>query len=102
MSRIPLLPALCLLGAALSGCGMPQLPSVDALAGDADLLDTLRTRCMHGSPPGRPSDELCERVERADLQRLLSGRSDAGEYRELAEIPPLPATFEPPTWPCHE
>lgn len=101
MSRIPVLSALCLLGAALSGCGTPQLPSVDALAGDAELLDTLRTRCMHGSSVRR-DDELCERVARADLQRLLSGRSDAGEYRELAEIPPLPATFEPPTWPCHE
>ncbi|WCM85500.1 hypothetical protein M5C97_10095 [Acidovorax sp. NCPPB 3859] len=102
MSRIPAFSVLCLFAVALSGCGMPQLPSVDALAGDAELLDTLRTRCMHESLQGRANDELCERVARADLQRLLSGRSDAGEYRELAEIPPLPSTFEPPTWPCHE
>lgn len=100
MTRIPALSLV--LAAGLYGCGTPQLPSVDALAGDAELLETLRARCDRGAQGNRPDGDLCERVARADLQRLLSGRSGASEYRTLADVPPLPATFEPPTWPCHE
>lgn len=76
----------------LAGCGRPQALSVDALAADPALLHALRAQCRSGEH----GDAFCAQVDRADLQRFLSGRSGPDEYRTLAKLPPIPSSFDGP------
>jgi hypothetical protein len=89
VKRVAVLFALAL---PLAGCGRPQAPSVDALAADPVRLHALRAQCRRGEHDGA----FCARVARADLRRFLSGRFGPDEYRTLADLPPIPASFDGP------
>jgi len=39
---------------------------------------------------------LCAQVAQADLRRFLSGKAGPDEYRTLADLPPIPASFDEP------
>ncbi|WP_186072178.1 hypothetical protein [Burkholderia gladioli] len=87
MNRAPVLFAFACL---LAGCDRPQALSVGALAADPARLHALAAQCRRGEGDGA----LCARVAQADLRRFLSGQAGPDEYRTLAELPPIPASFD--------
>ena len=95
MKRAPVLFAFACL---LTGCNRPQALSVDALAADPAQLHALRAQCHRGEH----DDGFCARVDQADLRRFLSGRAGPGEYQTLADLPPIPASFDGPSTPTEE
>ncbi|MDX7817970.1 hypothetical protein SJS43_02530 [Aeromonas caviae] len=88
MKNVPLMFAFVAL--LLSGC--EQRLSVDALAADPCRLHTLRAQCREGEHDGA----FCAQVAQADLQRFLSGQAGPGEYQTLADLPPIPPSFDEP------
>lgn len=76
----------------LAGCDQPQRLSVDALAADASRLRALRAQCRAGEHDGA----FCTQVAQADLRRFLSGHAGPGEYQTLADLPPIPSSFDEP------
>jgi len=80
---------LLLLGYALAtgtGCStQAAVDDVDALARDRDRLHAELQRC--------------ETVNEANRRRFFAGLGGADEYRTLAELPPIPASFDAPEAP---
>ena len=74
----------------LSGCFQPL--SVASLATDPSRLHTLRAQCRAGAHEGA----FCAQVAQADLRRFLSGQAEPGEYQTLADMPPIPPSFDEP------
>jgi hypothetical protein len=95
MKRAPVLFAFACL---LVGCDRPQALSVDALATDPARLHALRVECRRGEHDGA----FCARVAQADLRRFLSGQAQPDEYQKLADLPPIPASFDGPSAPAEE
>ena len=89
MTRAPVLCGFVLL---LAGCGQQEVPSVDALSADPSRLRLLKEQCRAGQLDGA----LCAQVAQADLQRFLSGQAGPDEYRTLADLPPIPPSFDEP------
>lgn len=81
----------------LAGCDRPQPLSVEALAADPAQLHALRAECGRSEHDG----PFCARVTQADLRRFLSGQAGPGEYQTLADLPPIPDSFDDPVeaWP---
>lgn len=94
MKRALVLAALCL----MAGCDRPQALSVDALAADPARLHALRAQCRRGEH----DSAFCARVDQADLRCFLSGRAGPDEYQTLADLPPIPASFDGPDAPAEE
>ena len=92
MKRAPVLFTFACL---LVGCDRPQALSVDALAADPARLHALRAQCRRGEYDGA----FCARVAQADLRRFLSGQAQPDEYQKLADLPPIPASFDGPDAP---
>jgi hypothetical protein len=92
MKRAPILFALACL---LVACDRPQALSVEALAADPTRLHTVRAQCRRGERGGA----FCAQVGQADLRRFLSGRTGPDEYQTLADLPPIPASFDGPVEP---
>lgn len=86
-------PVLFFLACLLAGCDRPQVLSVDALAADPARLHAFRAQCDGGEHDGT----YCAQVAQANLQRFLSGRTGPDEYRTLADLPAIPASFDSPT-----
>jgi hypothetical protein len=86
-------PVLFFLACLLVGCDRPQVLSVDALAADPARLHALHAQCDTGEYDGA----FCAQVAQADLQRFLSGHTGPDEYQVLADLPPIPASFDSPT-----
>lgn len=85
-------PVLFAFACLLAGCGRPQALSVDALAADPVRLHALAAQCRRGEQDGA----FCARVAQADLRRFLSGQAGPDEYQTLADLPPIPASFDEP------
>lgn len=81
-----------LLACLLAGCGQEQAPSVNALSVNPARLHLLREQCRAGEHDGA----FCEQVAQADLRRFLSGQAGPGEYQTLADLPPIPSSFDEP------
>lgn len=79
----------------LAGCDRPPAPSVDALTTDPTRLHTLLAQCRRGEHGGA----FCAQVAQADLRRFLSGRAGPDEYQTLADLPPIPFSFDGPDAP---
>ena len=78
----------------LAGCDRPQALSVDALAADPARLHRLRAQCRRGEHDGT----FCARVDQADLQRFMSGKTGPDEYRTPGELPAaIPPSFDGPS-----
>ena len=77
----------------LAGCGQQQAPSVDALSAHPARLHLLKEQCRAGQHDGA----LCAQVAQADLRRFLSGKAGPSEYQTLADLPPIPPSFDEPT-----
>nr|WP_289241536.1 hypothetical protein [Delftia sp.] len=67
-------------------------PSVDALSADPSRLHLLRAQCR----AGQLDDASCAQVAQADLRRFLSGKTGPDEYQTLADLPPIPPSFDEP------
>ena len=93
MQRTPVVFAFAVHALVLAGCDQPQRLSVDALAADASRLHALRAQCRTGAHDGA----FCAQVAQADLRRFLSGQAGPGEYQTLADLPPIPPSFDEPT-----
>ena len=76
----------------LVGCGPQQAPSVDALSANPTRLRSLKEQCRAGQLDGA----FCAQVAQADLRRFLSGKAGPGEYQTLADLPPIPPSFDEP------
>lgn len=76
----------------LAGCDRPQARSVDAPAADPARLHALVAQCRRGEH----DRAFCARVTQADVRRFFSGQAGPDEYRTLADLPPIPATFDGP------
>ncbi|WP_186073102.1 hypothetical protein [Burkholderia gladioli] len=79
----------------LTACGRhePAL-TVDALAHDSQRLYTLRHRCAVAHP--HIDNATCRLADAAYARRFFLGLGGANEYQTLAELPPIPASFEAP------
>lgn len=77
----------------LTACGRhePAL-TVDALAHDPQRLYLLRHRCAVVRP--HMDGATCRLVDAAYARRFFLGLGGAGEYQTLADLPPIPASFE--------
>ncbi|MDN7754698.1 hypothetical protein [Burkholderia gladioli] len=81
--------------AMLTACGQHEpVLTVDALAHDPQQLYALRHRCAVAHP--RMDNATCRRVDAAYARRFFLGLGGANEYQTLAELPPIPASFEAP------
>jgi len=74
----------------LAACGQQQAPSVDALSAHPARLHLLKEQCRAGQHGGA----LCVQVAQADLRRFLSGKAGPSEYQTLADLPPIPPSFD--------
>ena len=83
---------ICLLAYVLLACGQQQAPSVDALSAHPARLLLLKEQCRAGQHDGA----LCAQVAQADLHRFLSGKAGPSEYQTLADLPPIPPSFDEP------
>ena len=83
-------PVLFALASLLTGCDRP--PSADALAADPSRLHALLAQCRAGEHDGA----FCAHVAQADLRRFLSGKAGPSEYQTLADLPPIPPSFDEP------
>ena len=83
MQHTPVVFAFAVHALVLAGCGWPQQLPVNALA-----ADPARLRAQGGT--------FCAQVAQADLRRFLSGHAGPGEYQTLADLPPIPPSFDEP------
>ena len=83
MQHTPVVLAFAVHALVLAGCGWPQQLPVNALA-----ADPARLRAQGGT--------FCAQVAQADLGRFLSGQAGPGEYQTLADLPPIPPSFDEP------
>jgi len=92
----------CALACLVAGCEPPpagsiEASSVEALTVDVLATDPVRLHALHRScRRGDYDATFCARVERANLQRFFSGQASAQEYATLADLPPIPSTFDGP------
>ena len=84
--------ALCGFVLLLAGCVQQEAPSVDALSANPARLHALKAPCRAGQHDGA----FCAQVAQADLRRFLSGKAEASEYQTLADLPPIPPSFDEP------
>ena len=92
MQRTPVVFAFAIHALVLAGCDQPQRLSVNALAADPARLHALRAQCRAGAHDGA----FCAQVAQADLRRFLSGQAGPNEYQTLADLPPIPPSFDEP------
>ena len=85
-----------LLAVLLTACG--QQPAEDlaaTLAADPVRLKALRAQCAADRQTA--GEDTCRADAEAFRRRLFSGQTGPDEYRTLAELPPIPASFDTPT-----
>lgn len=83
----------------LAACGKPPANNlVDALAADPVRLKALRAQCA-----ARPQQvtqttgvDACRAAAEAYRRRFFSGEAGPDEYQTLADLPPIPPSFEEP------
>ncbi|HBP4595691.1 TPA: hypothetical protein L5603_001595 [Pseudomonas aeruginosa] len=84
-----------LLAVLLTACG--QQPAEDlaaTLAADPVRLKALRVQCAadwHAA-----GEDTCRAADEAFRRRFFAGQTGPDEYRTLAELPPIPASFDTP------
>ena len=86
MQRTPIVFAFAVHALVLAGCDRPQQVPVNALAADPARLHALRAH----------DGAFCTQVAQADLRRFLSGQAGPDEYQTLADLPPIPPSFDEP------
>ncbi|AMN47122.1 lipoprotein [Steroidobacter denitrificans] len=83
----------------LAACGeQPADDLADALAADPGRLKALRAQCAaHPQQVMQATGEdACRAAAEAFRRRFFSGEAGPDEYRTLADLPPIPASFDTP------
>ncbi|NHF65583.1 hypothetical protein [Xanthomonas hortorum] len=84
-----------LLAVLLTACGQQSAESLaDALTADPVRLKALRAQCADDRQAVGEDD--CRAAAEAFRRRFFSGQAGPDEYRTLAELPPIPASFDEP------
>ena len=84
-----------LLALLLTACGQqPAENLADALTADPVRLKALRAQCADDRQAVDEDD--CRAAAEAFRRRFFSGQAGPDEYRTLAELPPIPASFDEP------
>ncbi|EMN1929699.1 hypothetical protein RVV18_004151 [Burkholderia ambifaria] len=84
-----------LLAVLLTACGQQSAESLaDALTTDPARLKALRAQCAADRQAVGEDD--CRAAADAFRRRFFSGQAGPDEYRTLAELPPIPASFDEP------
>ncbi|RMX05703.1 hypothetical protein D8I35_11000 [Corticibacter populi] len=87
--------AFVLLAVLLTACGQqPAENLTDALAADPVRLKALRAQCAANRLA--VGEDACGAASEAFRQRFFSGHTGPDEYNSLAELPPIPASFDEP------
>ncbi|HIH2744771.1 TPA: hypothetical protein ACYLN4_000431 [Burkholderia lata] len=84
----------------LAACGEQSADNLaDALAADPVRLKALRAQCTaHPQQVVQATGEdACRAAAEAFRRRFFSGEAGPDEYQTLADLPPIPPTFEEPT-----
>lgn len=82
----------------LAACGeQPADNLADALAADPVRLKALRAQCAANPQVMQTTDEdACRAAAEAFRRRFFSGEAGPDEYQTLADLPPIPPSFEEP------
>ena len=84
-----------LLVALLAGCSeQPASNLADALATDPVRLKALRAQCA--ADRQAVGEDACRVAADAFRRRFFAGHTGPDEYGSLAELPPIPASFDTP------
>lgn len=84
-----------LLALLLTACGQQSAESLaDALTADPVRLKALRAQCADDRQA--VGEDGCRAAADAFRRRFFSGQAGPDEYRTLAELPPIPASFDEP------
>lgn len=85
-----------LLAVLLTACGQqPAENLADALAADPVRLKALRAQCA--ADRRAVGEDACRTAADAFRRRFFAGHTGPDEYNSLAELPPIPASFDEPT-----
>ena len=90
---------LALCAALLAACSeQPATNLADALAADPARLKALRAQCAaHPQQVMQATGEdACRAAAEAFRRRFFSGRAGPDEYVTLADLPPIPPSFDAP------
>lgn len=90
---------LTLCAALLAACGeQPADNLANALAADPVRLKAVRVQCA--APPQQvmqtTGEDACRAAAEAFRRRFFSGQAGPDEYQTLADLPPIPPSFEEP------
>ena len=86
---------LALCAALLAACSeQPATNLPDALAADPVRLKALRAQCA--ADRQATGEDACRAAAEAFRRRLFSGQAGPDEYQTLADLPPIPPSFEEP------
>ena len=82
-----------LLVALLAACSeQPAAPLAEALVADPVRLNALRAQCA--TDRQATGEDACRAAAEAFRRRFFSGEAGPDEYRTLADLPPIPPSFE--------
>ena len=84
-----------LLAVLLTACGQQPAEHLAAtLAADAVRLKALRAQCAADRQAA--GEDACRAAAEAFRRRFFAGQTGPDEYRTLAELPPIPPSFDTP------
>ncbi|HBP0505239.1 TPA: hypothetical protein L5Q22_002800 [Pseudomonas aeruginosa] len=85
-----------LLTVLLTACGQQQTKDLaGTLATDPVRLKALRTQCA--ADRQTVGEDACRAAAEAFRRRFFAGQTGPDEYRTLADLPPIPPSFDEPT-----
>ena len=84
-----------LLVALLAACSeQPAAPLAEALVADPVRLNALRAQCA--TDRQATGEDACRAAAEAFRRRFFSGEAGPDEYQTLADLPPIPPSFDEP------
>ncbi|MGG2037412.1 hypothetical protein AB1K01_11435 [Pseudomonas paraeruginosa] len=84
-----------LLALLLTACGQQQGEDLaDTLTTDPVRLKALRARCA--ADRQAVGEDACRAAAEAFRRRFFAGQTGPDEYRTLADLPPIPPSFDEP------
>ncbi len=92
-------PSISLLVALLAACSEQTADNLaDALAADPVRLKTLRAQCAAHPLQVKQAtgEDACRAAAEAFRRRFFFGEAGPDEYRTLADLPPIPPSFDEP------
>lgn len=93
--RCVLTQSVLVLAALLAACSeQPADHLADALAADPVRLKALRAQCADDRQAA--GEDVCRAAAEAFRRRFFSGQAGPDEYRTLADLPPIPPSFDAP------